>query len=74
MYDGYKATRKGMPEELRPADAVWKKLLADLGFVMVSKEGYRGGRHSRHPKRRLLPPRGNKCYLATVTGNTCCSW
>ena len=40
MYDGYKATRKGMPEELAAQMPVLKKLLAQLGFVMVSREGW----------------------------------
>ena len=40
MYDGYKATRKGMPEELAQQMPVLKELLADLGFVMVSREGW----------------------------------
>ena len=40
MYDGYKATRKGMPEELAQQMPVLNELLADRGFVMVSKEGY----------------------------------
>ena len=40
MYDGYKATRKGMPEELAQQMPVLKQLLADLGFVMVSCEGW----------------------------------
>ena len=40
MYDGYKATRKGMPEELAQQMPVLKQLLADLGFVSVSCEGW----------------------------------
>ncbi len=40
MYDGYKATRKGMPEELAQQMPVLKELLADLGFVMVNREGW----------------------------------
>ena len=40
MYDGYKATRHGMPEELAQQMPVLKELLADLGFVMVSREGW----------------------------------
>ena len=40
MYDGYKATRHGMPEELAQQMPVLKELLAQLGFVMVSREGW----------------------------------
>ena len=39
-YDGYKATRHGMPEELAQQMPVLKELLNDLGFVQVSKEGW----------------------------------
>ena len=40
MYDGYKATRHGMPPELAEQMPVLKELLADLGFVSVSCEGW----------------------------------
>lgn len=39
-YDGYKATRHGMPAELAEQMPVLKALLADLGFVQVSKAGW----------------------------------
>ena len=39
-YDGYKATRKGMPPELAEQMPVLKTLLADLGFAQVSKAGW----------------------------------
>ena len=39
-YDGYKATRHGMPEELAQQLPVVKELLRDLGFVQVSKAGW----------------------------------
>ena len=39
-YDGYKATRHGMPEELAQQMPVLKELLNDLGFVQVSKAGW----------------------------------
>ena len=39
-YDGYKATRHGMPEELAGQMPVLKALLGDLGFVQVSKPGW----------------------------------
>ena len=39
-YDGYKATRHGMPEELAQQMPVLKELRTDLGFVQVSKAGW----------------------------------
>lgn len=39
-YDGYKATRHGMPEELAQQMPVLKELLDDLGFVQVSRPGW----------------------------------
>ena len=39
-YDGYKATRHGMPEELAQQMPVLKELLGYLGFVQVSKAGW----------------------------------
>ena len=39
-YDGYKATRHGMPDELAQQMPVLKQLLTDLGFVQVSCEGW----------------------------------
>ena len=39
-YDGYKATRHGMPEELAQQMPVLKELLTALGFVQVSKAGW----------------------------------
>ena len=38
MYDGYKATRHGMPEELAQQMPVLKELLADLGYRTVTAE------------------------------------
>ncbi len=40
MYDGYKANRKGMPPELAEQMPVLKELLADLGYKIVTKEGF----------------------------------
>ena len=39
MYDGYKATRHAMPEELAQQMPVLKQLLADLGYRTVTAEG-----------------------------------
>ena len=40
MYEGYKATRHGMPEELAQQMPVIKELMKALGVVIVEKEGY----------------------------------
>lgn len=40
MYDGYKANRKGMPEELAVQLPYAKECMADLGFSVVTCEGY----------------------------------
>ena len=40
MYDGYKATRHGMPEELAQQMPVLKELLTDLGYRQVTAEGW----------------------------------
>ena len=64
MYDGYKATRKGMPEELAQQMPVLKELLADLGFVMVSKEGYEAD-DILGTLSAAVAARGDECYLAT---------
>ena len=39
-YDLYKANRKGMPEELHQQMAPLKELLTDLGYTIVTCEGY----------------------------------
>lgn len=40
MYDGYKATRKGMPEELASQMPILKKVLRAMNIVIIEKEGY----------------------------------
>lgn len=40
MYDGYKATRHGMPPELAEQMPVLKELLTDLGYRTVTAEGW----------------------------------
>ncbi|MEG0839417.1 MAG: DNA polymerase I [Hydrogenoanaerobacterium sp.] len=39
-YDGYKAQRKGMPEELAQQMPILKELLGYLGYTLVEKEGF----------------------------------
>ncbi|MCI6652528.1 MAG: DNA polymerase I [Ruminococcus sp.] len=63
-YDGYKANRKGMPEELHQQLQPLKDLLVLLGYKLVSKEGYEADdilgtlSHSCAEK-------GDECVLAT---------
>ena len=40
MYDGYKANRKGMPDELSMQVPVLKELLIALGYKLVQQEGW----------------------------------
>ena len=64
MFDGYKATRKGMPEELAQQMPVLKELLAALGFVMVSKEGYEAD-DILGTLSAAAAQRGDECFIAT---------
>ena len=63
-YDGYKANRKGMPEELHQQLQPLKDLLTLLGYKLVTKEGYEADdilgtlSHSCAEK-------GDECVLAT---------
>lgn len=62
MYDGYKATRKGMPEELAQQMPVIKELLKAMGIAVVEKSGYEAddilGTLSKHSG-------DNMCFIAT---------
>ena len=40
MYDGYKATRKPMPEELRVQDPIIRELIGQMGVAILEKAGY----------------------------------
>jgi len=40
MYDGYKATRKGMPEELASQMPILKTMLEKMNITYIEKEGY----------------------------------
>ena len=64
MYDGYKATRHGMPEELAQQMPVLKELLAELGFVMVSREGWESD-DLLGTLSAAAAARGDECLLAT---------
>ncbi len=40
MFDGYKATRKPMPDELRAQDPVIRELIGLMGIPILEREGY----------------------------------
>ena len=64
MYDGYKATRHGMPDDLAQQMPVLKELLAKLGFVMVSREGWEAD-DLLGTLSAAAATRGDECLLAT---------
>ncbi len=64
LYDGYKATRKGMPDELAAQLPTLKELLAKLGFVMVSREGFEAD-DILGTLSAACETRGDNCLLAT---------
>ena len=63
-YSGYKATRKGMPEELRCQVEPLKELLGLLGYKLVSVEGFEAddilGTFAKNSK-----DKGYECVIAT---------
>ena len=40
MYDGYKATRKPMPDDLRAQDPIIRELIGQMGIAIIEREGY----------------------------------
>ncbi|MGN1327265.1 MAG: 5'-3' exonuclease H3TH domain-containing protein, partial [Clostridia bacterium] len=40
MFDGYKATRHGMPDELAQQMPIIKEILKDMNITIIEKEGY----------------------------------
>ena len=40
MYDGYKANRKGMPEDLAQQLPYMKKIITAMGITIIEKEGF----------------------------------
>ena len=72
-YDGYKATRHGMPEELAQQMPVLKELLTDLGFVQVSKAGWEPTIFSARWPQRARPRAAQRCWLP-VTATACSLW
>ena len=64
MYDGYKAQRKGMPQELAGQLPVLKQLLADLGYRMVTCEGFEAD-DILGTLSAACEARGDECVIAT---------
>ncbi len=63
-YDGYKAQRKGMPDELASQLPLVKELLGDLGYRIVTMEGYEADDILGTFARRCREV-GDTCVIAT---------
>ncbi|MBQ8001544.1 MAG: DNA polymerase I [Ruminococcus sp.] len=63
-YTGYKATRKGMPEELASQVEPLKELLTLLGYKLVSCEGYEAD-DILGTFAKICEEGGNECIIAT---------
>ena len=63
-YEGYKANRKGMPDELAAQLEPLKKLLTLLGYKMVTCEGYEAD-DILGTLSLAAQSSGNKCFIAT---------
>ena len=63
-YDGYKANRKGMPEELHQQLQPLKDLLTLLGYKLITKEGYEAD-DILGTLSHTCAEKGNECVLAT---------
>ena len=63
-YDLYKANRKGMPEELHQQMAPLKELLGDLGYRIVTCEGYEAD-DILGTLSKVCADTGNTCVIAT---------
>ncbi len=64
MYHGYKAQRKGMPEELAAQMPILKELLGDLGYQMVTCEGFEAD-DILGTLSGACDARGDECVIAT---------
>ena len=63
-YAGYKATRKGMPEELASQMEPLKKLLTLLGYRLVTCEGFEAD-DILGTLAKACEENGNECVIAT---------
>ena len=64
MYDGYKANRHGMPEELASQMPLLRQLLTDLGYTLVTAEGWEAD-DILGTLAAAWTRKGDTCYLAT---------
>ena len=64
MFDLYKANRKGMPEELHQQMAPLKEILTDLGYTLVTCEGYEAD-DILGTLAKAASDRGDTCVIAT---------
>ncbi len=64
MYDGYKAQRKGMPEELAKQMPLVKELLTAMGYKIISLEGYEAD-DILGTLAKSWSDRGDSCVIAT---------
>ena len=64
MYDAYKATRKPMPEELRPQIPFIKELLSVMGIAQFELEGYEAD-DLLGTAARLAEVEGRQAYILT---------
>ena len=64
MYDGYKANRHGMPDELAAQMPLLQQLLRDLGYRLVTAEGWEAD-DILGTLAAACDARGETCYIAT---------
>lgn len=64
MYPEYKGNRKGMADELASQMPVLKEILTNLGYVLVSKEGYEAD-DILGTLARSATEKGDECFIAT---------
>ena len=78
MYDGYKATRKPMDEELRQQVEPLKELIAEMGIKIVSMQGYEGddilGTLSKRFDDECVIVTGDRDSFQLVSPTTCVFW
>ena len=74
MYDSYKATRKPMPEELRPQIPLLKEVLKLMGVTVLEKEGSEAddiiGTVAKHTSIQTVIFTGDKDSFQLVDGET----
>lgn len=64
MYDGYKASRKGMPQELAMQLPYLKDLIRALGYTIVELEGYEAD-DILGTLSQCCAEQGEQCFIAT---------